>query len=145
VYRGAEWISFGVSKHFDRGDRKHHRPPLPSVPRKRPSRAKYCHRRSHLVVNAAATRLSRTSSLTRTASTSITTSRPDCHSLQPVVSTTCGSVSRLANFCSSSPVANQTESSTHAATTGVTCGRPSPLTVEIQKSSASSRTFRVSP
>jgi hypothetical protein len=38
----------------------------------------------------------------------------------------------IADFCSSVPVEKQTASSTHAATTGVTCGRPSARTVEIQ-------------
>jgi hypothetical protein len=118
--------------------------PLPSEPRNAPSRALNCHRPSHLAVNAPATRPSTTSSVTWTASPSTTTSMPPSHRLQPVVSTTCGLDRRLAHFCSSAPVENQTAPSAQAATTGVTCGRPSARTVETQNSSAVSSTRRVS-
>jgi AcrR family transcriptional regulator len=118
--------------------------PVPSEPRKQPSRAVNCQRPSHFGANAAATRSSTASSATRTASPSTTTSSPRSHRLHPVVSTTCGLASKLACFCSSAPVENHTAPSDQAATTGVTCGRPSARTVEIQNSSAVSSTLRVS-
>src|SRR5689334_12273842 len=118
--------------------------PLPSSLRNAPPRATYCHRPSHFEANTEATRPSVASAVTSTASPSTTTSSPWSHRLQPVVSTTRGFARRLANFCSPSPVENQMAPSAHTATTGVTWGRPSVRTVEIQNSSASSRTFRVS-
>jgi hypothetical protein len=51
---------------------------------------------------------------------------------------------QVANFCSPAPVENQMAPAAHAATTGVTCGRPSARTVETQNSSACFSALRVS-
>src|SRR5262249_55890505 len=88
--------------------------------------------------------LENASSVTWTASPSTTTSSPRSPPLQPVVRITCRLALRFTAFCSPGPVAKWIASSSHTATRGVTCGRPSARTVEIQNSSASSRAIRVS-
>src|SRR6202167_6862272 len=116
---------------------------LSGSPKASPGTANF-HRPSHLTVNAVASLRSSASSVTRTASPSTITSTPWSQVAQPVVSTTCGLPRRLANFCSPGPVVKQTAPSTQTATNGVTCGRPSALTVETQNSSAASRIRQVS-
>src|SRR5580700_685541 len=119
--------------------------PLPSsASQKQPSLAMNFHRPSHRVVNASAMRLSKASSVTCTASPSTTTSSPPSHPLHPVVSTTCELERMLMNFCSVAPVEKQTAPSNHTATTGVTWGLPSALTVDTQNSSADSSASLVS-
>ena len=51
-------------------------------------------------------------------------------------SATRGLLARLRAFCSSGPVEKCSASSSQTATSGVTCGRPSVRTVEIQKADA---------
>src|SRR5215467_6400090 len=71
-------------------------------------------------------------------------SSPSSQRLQPVVRTTCGLLLRLMAFCSVPPVEKWMAPSSHTATSGVTWGRPSARTVQIQKISASSSARRVS-
>src|SRR5438067_7737554 len=75
---------------------------------------------------------------------STTTSRPQYHSLQPVVRSTCGLARKLTVFCSSAPVEKWRAPSSHTATSGLMCGRPSARAVVIQNSSAASSVRTVS-
>lgn len=61
---------------------------------------------------------------------------PSCQSLRPVVRMTFGFARRFADFCSSDPVVKCNCPWAYAATSGVTCGRPSARTVDNQNSSA---------
>ena len=109
-----------------------------------PRPIRHCHRPSHFVAQIVARRSSVLPSGTSTASPSTTTSNPCSQALQPVVSVTYGLPVRLMAFCSAAPVQKWMASSSQTAGSGVTWGRPSPRTVEIQKSSAASIAPRVS-
>src|SRR5690606_11878667 len=75
---------------------------------------------------------------------STTTSSPSSHRLHPVVRTTCGLAARFRAFCSCGPVQKWTAPSSHTATSGVTCGRPSARTVVSQDTPARRRTATAS-
>ena len=67
-----------------------------------------------------------------------------CNWFVPVVSTTFGFARRFAVFCSWSPAQKCNAPSSQTVGSGVTCGRPSPRTVESQNISDLSRMFSTS-
>lgn len=102
-----------------------------------PSPTSKCQKLPYLRSHASASSRSLASSDTRTASPSTTRSYPLFQVLVPVVSTTLGFSARLRALRSSGPVQKCSAPSDHTVGRGVTCGRPSGRTVEIQNSSDS--------
>src|SRR5690606_38886541 len=111
---------------------------------KAPFRTSKSQRPSHVARHASASRARVASSVVRSARPSTTTSSPSSHRLHPVVRTTCGLAARFRAFCSSGPVQKWTAPSSHTATSGVTCGRPSARTVVSQDTPALRRTATAS-
>src|ERR1019366_1830237 len=143
--RWRVWLKPPLAKASDLvGATEKTRAASPESWRKAPSRTTHCHRPSRFFAHASARRSSTLSSVMGTATPSTTTSSPSSQRLQPVVRITCGLERMLRAFCSSAPVTKWTAPSSHTATSGVTWGRPSVRTLEIQNSSAASRTRRVS-
>lgn len=93
---------------------------------------------------AAITSSSTAGSATGSALPSTTRSSPSVSEFLPVVSAQCPSPARFLAFCSSAPVEKYSTPSCQAASTGVTCSRPSGRTVDTQKISADSSCRRAS-